>query len=113
MQLRHHTTARGERPVATYIESLSRSDQAALAVALTEVADRGLEARGVSFRHLGGKLWEIRIGPHRIFYVLVGPAEMVLLRAYRKQTQRAPARHLQLARRRMEEMLRCQGDAGP
>ncbi len=113
MQLRYYTTARGERPVAAYVERLSRPEQAALAVALTEVAERGLEARGVSFRHLGGKLWEIRIGPHRVFYVLVGPAEMVLLHAYRKQAQRAPARQVALARRRMQEVLRCQEEAGP
>ncbi len=103
--LRYYTTARGERPVAAYIEMLSRSDQAALAAALTEIAERGFEARAVSFRQLLGKLWEIRIGPHRVFYVLVGPAEMVLLHAYRKQTQKAPARHLELARRRMQEVL--------
>ena len=31
---------------------------------------------------------------------------MVLLHAYRKQSQKAPARHVEIARRRMQEMLR-------
>jgi phage-related protein len=31
---------------------------------------------------------------------------MVLLHAYRKQTQKAPARQLEIARRRMQEVLR-------
>jgi hypothetical protein len=46
MRLRYCTTARGDRPVAAYIEGLSRADQAVLAVALTEIAERGREARG-------------------------------------------------------------------
>ncbi len=106
MRLRYYTTPRGARPVATYIEGLSRADQAGMAAALTEIAERGFEARGVTFRQVEGKLWEVRIGPHRVFYVLLRHEEMVLLHAYRKQTQKAPARHLEIARRRMQEVLR-------
>jgi phage-related protein len=36
---------------------------------------------------------------------------MVLLHAYRTQTQKAPARHLEIAQRRMWEVLRCREDA--
>jgi phage-related protein len=110
MRLRYYTTTRGDRPVAAYIEGLSRADQAVLAVALTEIAERGREARGVTFRQLEGKLWELRIGPHRVFYILWNTTEMVLLHAYRKQTQKAPARHVKVAQRRMQEVLRCRGD---
>ena len=106
MRLRYYTTPRGDRPVANYIEELSRADQAGMAVALTEIAERGFEARGVTFRQIEGKLWEVRIGPHRVFYVLHRQEEMVLLHAYRKQTQKAPARQLEIARRRMQEVLR-------
>ncbi len=108
MRLRYYTTARGERPVAVYIEALSRKDQAVMAAALTEIAERGFEARGVTFRQLQGKLWEIRIGSHRVFYVLITQVEMVLLHAYRKQTQKTPPRHLEIARRRIREVLGCQ-----
>ncbi len=106
MRLRYYTTPRGDCPVATYIEGLSRADQAVMAVALTEIAERGFEGRGVTFRQIAGKLWEVRIGPHRVFYVLLRQEEMVLLHAYRKQTQKAPARQLEIARRRMQEVLR-------
>ena len=106
MRLRYYTTPRGDRLVATYIEGLSRAEQAGMAAALTEIAERGFEARGVTFRQIEGKLWEVRIGPHRVFYVLLLREEMVLLHAYRKQTQKAPARELELARRRMQEVLR-------
>jgi phage-related protein len=46
----------------------------------------------------------------RVFYVLWNPAELVLLYAYRKQTQKAPARHVEIAQRRMQEVLRCRED---
>lgn len=56
-------------------------------------------------RHIESKLWEIKVSRHRIFYVvIVGPA-MVLLHAYKKQGQRAPVRELDVARRRMKEVL--------
>jgi phage-related protein len=106
MRLRYDTTPRGERPVAAYIEGLSRADQAGMAAALTEISERGFEASGVTFRQIEGKLWEVRIGPHRVFCVLLRQEEMVLLHAYRKQTQKAPARQLEIARRRMQEVLR-------
>jgi phage-related protein len=105
MHLRYYTTARGVRPVADYINRLSRADQAVVAAALVEIAERGFAARGVTFQQIAGKLWEVRIGPHRVFYVLLRPEEMLLLHAYRKQSQKAPPRHLEIARRRMLEVL--------
>ena len=105
MCLRYYTTVRGVRPVADYINGLSRADQAVVAAALLEIAERGLAARGVAFRQIAGKLWELRIGPHRVFYVLLRTEEMLLLHAYRKQSQKAPSRHLEIARRRMLEVL--------
>jgi phage-related protein len=91
--------------VADYINGLSRADQAIVAAALLEIAESGFAARGVTFRQIAGKLWEVRIGPQRVFYVLLRPEEMLLLHAYRKQSQKAPPRHLEIARRRMLEVL--------
>ena len=105
MRLRYYSTARGVHPVAEYVEELSRNAQAVIAAAFADVAERGFKARGVTFRQIEGKLWEMRIGPHRVFYVLLRDEEMILLHAYRKQSQKAPTRHLAVARRRMLEVL--------
>ena len=104
MRLRYYTTSSGRRPVAEYVEALAWPERAVLAVLFQEIASRGLEARGATFRQIEGKLWEIRAGAHRILYVLLTRNEMVLLHAYRKQSQKAPARHLEKARRRLEEV---------
>jgi phage-related protein len=69
-----------------------------MAAALTEIAERGFEARGMTFRQIEAKLWEVRVGPHRVFCVVLRPEQMVLLHPYRKQTQKAPARQLVIAR---------------
>jgi len=58
LHLRYYTTARGVRPVADYINGLSRADQAVVAAALVEIAERGFAARGVTFRQIAGKLDE-------------------------------------------------------
>jgi phage-related protein len=64
----------------------------------------GLEAP-VSLRQLEGKLWEIRMGRHRVAYVIVTGSEMVLLHAFRKQGQRTARSDLDLALRRAKEVL--------
>lgn len=105
MRLRYYATSRGVLPVAEYVESLSVPEQAVLAALFQEISTRGLQARGVSFRHIEGTLWEIRAGAHRVFYVLIQQDEMVLLHAYRKQSQKAPRQHIEIAGRRMKEVL--------
>ena len=52
-----------------------------------------------------GKLWELKITRHRIFYVLIVGPVMVLLHAYKKQGQKAPPRELEVARKRMKGVL--------
>jgi phage-related protein len=103
VRLRYYTTSSGRQPVAEYVEALAWPERAVLAVLFEEIVSRGLEARGATFRQIEGKLWEIRAGAHRIFYVLSTRNEMVLLHAYRKQSQRTPARHVEMARRRSKE----------
>jgi len=106
VRLRYYQTPAGRQPVADYIEALAWPERATLAVLFEEIASRGLQARGVTFRQIEGKLWEIRAGAHRVFYVLLTRSEMVLLHAYRKTSQKAPTRHVEIARRRSEEVLR-------
>ena len=103
MEVWYYTS--GERqPVREYIASLPENEQGVIAAALLEIEEDGLDANVVT-RHIDGKLWELKLTRHRIFYVvIVGPA-MVLLHAYKKQGQRAPVRELDVARRRMREVL--------
>jgi len=50
---------------------------------LALLGELGLEAP-VSLRQLEGKVWEIRVGRHRIAYVVVSGPELILLHAFKK-----------------------------
>jgi phage-related protein len=59
----------------------------------------------VSLRQLEGKLWEIRVGGHRVAYTVVTGPEMVLLHAFKKEGRRTSRHDLDLATRRAKEVL--------
>ncbi len=87
-----------------YIAALPRRERDNWNEALTLVGAFGLDA-AVSLRQLDGKLWEIRVGRHRVAYVVIRGPEMVLLHAFKKQGRRTPGRDLDLARRRAKDVL--------
>ena len=59
----------------------------------------------VSMRQIKGKLWEIKISQTRIFYAVIEKNIMVLLHAYKKQSQKAPQHEIETALRRMNDIL--------
>ena len=87
-----------------YIAGLPRRERDDWDEALALLGLFGLEAP-VSLRQLEGKLWEIRIGRHRVAYVIVTGPKMVLLHAFKKQGQRTARSDLDLALRRAREVL--------
>lgn len=73
--------------------------------ALHQIEQYGFDAMKTQFRQIEGKLWEIKVSAHRVFYVLVEREEMVLLHAYKKQGQRLPLKEREVAIKRMKEVL--------
>jgi phage-related protein len=59
-------------------------------------------------KHLGGKLWEIRVkaasGISRAIYVTATGQRVVIVRVFVKKTQKTPRRELELARERAKEV---------
>ena len=88
-----------------YINSLAKPERARVLEALDQIERRGLAAIRVQFRQIEGKLWEIKIGSHRVFYVMIDGEEMVLLHAYKKQQQKLLIKEREIALRRMKELL--------
>jgi phage-related protein len=62
-----------------------------------------------SFKHLEGKLWEIRVtgrdGIARAIYVTVSGRRLSILRVFIKKTQKTPPAELDTARRRLAILL--------
>ena len=63
----------------------------------------------MQFRQLRGKLWEIKFnspsGSYRIAYVVVDGDTMVWLHVFKKKTQKTPLDDLEIAEKRMKEVL--------
>jgi phage-related protein len=96
-------------PVQEFISRLEVKDRARILACLKSIEDLGMDSPRVQFRQIRGKLWEIKIkgvgATFRIFYVLLRKESMILLHAYKKQSQKAPTKEIQKAEKRMLEVL--------
>lgn len=92
-----------------FITSRSKADQARFAEVMVGLEEFGLSYSRVQFKPLRGKLWEIKFkaqdGSYRILYVLVKTNEMVILHTFRKTSQKTPLHELEIAEKRMKEVL--------
>lgn len=103
------TAASGRSYFEKFMQDLSTQDRAVILAVFQDVQSRGLGAKGCEFRQIEGKLWEIKVraptGGYRFFYVLLAADHLHVLHAYRKQGQKTPRRELDLARKRLKEIL--------
>ena len=106
MIVKAYQTSSGRSPVEDYIEGLPKNEQEEIYALFEDLREYGLDAPLVSMRQIRGKLWEIRISRHRIFYVTIEAEVMILLHAYKKQGQKAPVHEIETALRRMDEILK-------
>ena len=109
MNVSFYETAFGRSPIEDFIRRLPKADQARFAEVIVGIEELGLAYSRVTFKRLRGKLWEIKFsapgGGFRMAYVLVEAEEMVILHAFRKTTQKTPQKDLDLAEKRMKEVL--------
>ena len=110
MLINFYHTSSGRSPIEEFIEALSKADKARFAEVLVGLGQFGMSYSRVTFKPLRGKLWEIKFsapgGGYRVVYVLVARDEMVILHAFKKTTPKTPLRDLDLAEKRMKEVLR-------
>lgn len=97
--------ANGEKPVAEFMRSLPAAERAKLAEALWRIQSYGLAGSSVTTRPIKDKLWEVKVSAQRAFYVMVTGDELVVLHAYTKKTRKAPVGDIDIATRRMNEIL--------
>ena len=109
MRVAFYNSSSGRSPVEDFIGTLSKVDQARFRDVFEGIESYGLECPRVQFRQLRGKLWEIKFsgpaGGYRIAYVVVEKEVMVWLHAFKKSTQKTPTRDLDLAEKRLQEIL--------
>ena len=98
-----------KQPVLEFIEKLPTQDRAKTAACLKSIEELGFASPRVGFRQISGKLWEIKIrsisGGYRVFYVTLKSSTLVLLHAYQKKSQKAPIKEIEIAEKRMLEVI--------
>jgi phage-related protein len=109
MKVTFAASASGRSYFEKFIDGLSKLDRAIILAVFQDISQHGLKAKGCDFRQIEGKLWEVKIrastGGYRFFYVLLSQSHLHVLHSYKKQGQKAPARDLDLARKRLKEIL--------
>ena len=96
---------RGRLPAYEFIERLPPREHAAALWTLDLLAQYGPGLRMPHARHIEGALWELRAGAGRLFYFLCLGERFIVLHGYRKRTPKAPRREIEMAIRRMNEIL--------
>lgn len=91
-----YTDHRGRSPVL---------EQAKIRNVLRLLEEFGLQLEMPHARHIEGKLWELRPGGIRLFYFVYTEERFVILHGFRKKGQRTPEREINIALRRMNEIL--------
>lgn len=96
-------------PVLEFIRALEIEERAKILACLKSIEELGVDSPRVQFRQIKGKLWEIKIkaakSDYRIFYAMVTKNSIMLLHAYKKQSQKAPNKEIKIAEKRLFEVL--------
>ncbi|MBL6990568.1 MAG: type II toxin-antitoxin system RelE/ParE family toxin [Bacteriovoracaceae bacterium] len=109
MDIEFYETSSGRSPVTDFIDKQPKRDQAVILAVLNDISEEGYGAKGCQFRQLEGKLWEIKIkspsGGYRLLYVTLERNLLFVLHSFKKKTQKTPKRELDIARKRLKEVL--------
>jgi len=109
MKIEFYLTKSGRSPVTDFLDKQPIRDQAVVLAILNDIEKNGFDARGVQFRQLQGKLWEIKIkapsGGFRLLYVTIEKDLLFILHGFKKKTQKTPPKDLKLALKRLKEIL--------
>jgi phage-related protein len=104
-----YRSSSGRNLIEEFLNELDLKSRASILAVFQDICDNGLGSIGCQFRQIEGKLWEMKIrtfsGGYRFFYVMRSSSELVVLHAYKKGTQRAPKRELDLAKKRLKEVM--------
>ncbi|MDR1926312.1 MAG: type II toxin-antitoxin system RelE/ParE family toxin [Endomicrobium sp.] len=109
MKIVFYQTENGRIPVKKDIDNLEKVDKAEVFGILENIERNGFNSNRVEFRQIKGKLWEIKMRlsttGYRIFYTSIDRDTIILLHSYKKKTQKAPSNDLNVAFKRMNDVL--------
>jgi len=99
-----YVDSRGTNAVEAFIRELPKAEQPIVRARIDFVAEVGNRAREPLSKSLGNGLFELRTKSARIFYCFRPGGVIVLLHGFTKKSQKTPAREMETAIKRMQEV---------
>ncbi len=110
VRIEFHRSGSGRSYFEDFLNGLPKRDRAEILAVFSEIRTHGFAAMGCQFRQIEGKLWEIKIrtagGGWRFFYASLAADYIYVLHSYKKQGQKAPPKEIEVARKRLKEVLK-------
>lgn len=106
-EVSYFQTLRGEYPVKEFIESQNLSTIAKIGKSIRLLRSFGPFLKPPYIKKIQANLWELRIHGRsaiRIFYT-VKKQEFFLLHAFKKKSQKTPAKEIRIALDRIKELI--------
>jgi phage-related protein len=106
----------GDSPVEQFLRGLDRKTYNRFLWSIEQLRVRNVQAREPLVKHLEGKLYELRrestTNIYRILYAFLSGRRILLLHGFQKKTHRTPRQEIELALRRLEDILAEEGGEG-
>ena len=106
----YYETARGDKPIETFLNALSDKARAKCLAYINRLEKDGTQLPGSIASHGRGKIWELRPewagNEYRYFYGSVVGQRFVIVHALHKKTQKLRERDITTAEERYEEIKR-------
>ena len=111
-QIEFYKTASGRVPVIDYVRELEKNSKhreiAQIWLYIGYLSEYGFAVNNhfpETIRKVQGDLYELRPGSNRVFFFHVVGNRIVLLHAYKKQSQKAPKKEIEKAEREMKDCI--------
>jgi phage-related protein len=101
-----YTDVRGRRPAWEFVQALPAKEYAAMLRALDLLQEFGVCLKMPHVAPVEKGLWELRAEAGRLFYFAHTGRRFIILHGYRKKSQKAPRREIEMALRRWDDLLR-------
>jgi len=99
----------GRKPVFEYLNKLSKKDRSKIVDCIQGLSAYSEFRKEPFSRHLSGKLRELKVdfshNRHRVIYFFNIGKIIILLHAFKKKTNKTPAREILRAKKYMQEYL--------
>ncbi len=101
----------GKRPAQEFLDGLNKTARAAVLRDLNLLKEFGVKLGFPTVRSIASvrKLWELRVktndGAVRVFYAALTGRRFILLHGFIKKTDKTPKAELELAAKRLQEVL--------